>query len=314
MAMKVGLDVLGGDFAPDANVLGAIAAKEELGERSSIVLFGDGSAIEAILLANGKPKDEFEIVHTTENISMSEHPAKAFLKKPNSSIGLGFKSLQEGSIQAFSSTGNTGAMLVAAMYTIRTIPGVIRPCITTALPILNGGMSILLDVGINSDCKADVLYQFGVLGSILAEQIYNMENPKVGLINIGEEEEKGNMLTQAAHQLMKDTQEYNFIGNIEGRDLFSGKADVVVCDGFTGNVILKQAEALYTLLRKRGVKDEYFERFNYEIYGGTPVLGVNGNVIIGHGISNANAVKNMIKLSVDTAEAKLADRIRKVFK
>jgi glycerol-3-phosphate acyltransferase PlsX len=314
MAMKVGLDVLGGDFAPEANVHGAILAREELGDRASIVLIGDQQAIERVLVEQGQAVDAFEIVHTTENISMSEHPTKAFLKKPNSSIALGFKMLQEGGIQAFSSTGNTGAMLVAAMYTIRTIPGVIRPCITTALPVLNGGVSILLDVGINSDCKADVLYQFGILGSLLAEQVYNIEQPKVGLINIGEEEEKGNMLTQAAHQLMKDSQEFNFIGNIEGRDLFNGKADVIVCDGFTGNVILKQAEALYTLIRKRQVQDKYFERFNYEIYGGTPVLGVNGNVIIGHGISNANAVKNMIRLSVETAEANLADRIRKVFK
>jgi glycerol-3-phosphate acyltransferase PlsX len=314
MTMKVGLDVLGGDFAPDANVLGAIEAQKELGDRVEIVLIGDQAEIERILTENVVATDQFEIVHTTENITMHDHPTKAFIKKPNSSIALGFHMLQEGKIEAFSSTGNTGAMLIGAMYTIRTIPGVIRPCITTALPVLNGGVSILLDVGINSDCKADVLYQFGILGSMMAEQIYNIENPKVGLINIGEEEEKGNMLTQAAHQLMKDTQEFNFIGNIEGRDLFNGKADVIVCDGFTGNVILKQAEALYYLIRKRQVQDDYFERFNYEIYGGTPVLGVNGNVIIGHGISNANAVKNMIKLSVDTAEANLADRIRKVFK
>lgn len=312
--MKVGLDVLGGDFSPEANVLGALAAREELSGRAEIVLIGDRAEIERILDEQGQPIDLFDIVHTQDNITMHEHPTKAFVKKPNSSIALGFKMLQEGSLDAFSSTGNTGAMLVGSMYTIRAIPGVIRPCITTALPVLNGGVSILLDVGINSDCKADVLYQFGILGSIMAEQIYNIENPKVGLINIGEEEEKGNMLTTAAHQLMKDTQEFNFIGNIEGRDLFNGKADVIVCDGFTGNVILKQAEALYYLINKRQVKDEYFERFNYEIYGGTPVLGVNGNVIIGHGISNANAVKNMIKLSVDTAEAKLADRIRKVFK
>ncbi len=312
--MKVGLDVLGGDFAPDANVLGAIEAQKELGDRVEIILIGDQAEIERILTENGVATDQFEIVHTTENITMHDHPTKAFIKKPNSSIALGFHMLQEGKIEAFSSTGNTGAMLIGAMYTIRTISGVIRPCITTALPVLNGGVSILLDVGINSDCKADVLYQFGILGSMMAEQIYNIENPKVGLINIGEEEEKGNMLTQAAHQLMKDTQEFNFIGNIEGRDLFNGKADVIVCDGFTGNVILKQAEALYYLIRKRQVQDDYFERFNYEIYGGTPVLGVNGNVIIGHGISNANAVKNMIKLSVDTAEANLADRIRKVFK
>jgi phosphate acyltransferase len=314
MAMLVGLDVLGGDFAPEANVLGAIAAKKELGDRADICLIGDEYVIREIFEREGESLHSFEIVHTEEAIEMGEHPTKAFLKKPNSTIALGFKLLQEGKIRAFSSTGNSGAMLVGAMYTIRTIPGVIRPCITTALPILNGGVSVLLDVGINSDVKPDVLYQFGILGSVLAEQIYNIDNPKVGLINIGEEEEKGNLLTQAAHQLMKDSKEFNFIGNIEGRDLFNGKADVIVCDGFTGNVILKQAEALYTLMKKRNVHDEYFERFNYELYGGTPVLGVNGNVIIGHGISNANAVKNMIKLSVDSAEAQLTQHIRNVFK
>ncbi|GAB4374410.1 MAG: phosphate acyltransferase PlsX [Salibacteraceae bacterium] len=312
--MKVGLDVFGGDFAPHANVQGAIAARDALNGRAQIVLIGNREDILPILEENNADTEGFEIVHTDQSIGMSEHPTKAFLKKPESSISIGFRLLMENKIQAFASTGNSGAMLVGAMYTIRTVPGVIRPCITTALPVLDGGVSVLLDVGVNSDCKPDVLYQFGILGSILAEQIYGIANPKVGLLNIGEEEEKGNLLSQAAHQLMKDTREFNFIGNVEGRDLFNGKADVIVCDGFTGNVVLKQAEALYTLIKKRNIEDEYFERFNYEIYGGTPLLGVNGNVIIGHGISNANAVKNMLLLSVDTAEAQLASRIRKVFK
>ena len=314
MALKLGLDVLGGDFAPEANVQGAILAQKELGESAKICLIGDEGEIHKILKEENCDPDLFQIVHTTSQIEMGEHPTKAFLKKKDSSIALGFGMLADGSLDAFSSTGNSGSMLVGAMYTIRTIPGVIRPSITTALPVLNGGVSVLLDVGINADCKPDVLYQFGKLGSILAEQIYNIENPKVGLLNIGEEEEKGNMLAQSTHEMMRDTRDFNFIGNIEGRDLFNGKADVIVCDGYTGNIVLKQAEALYTLIRKRKIQDEYFERFNYEIYGGTPVLGVNGNVIIGHGISNANAVKNMILLSADTAEAKLADRIRKVFK
>lgn len=312
--MKVGLDISGGDFAPEANVLGAILAQKELGERAQVCLIGRKEEILPILNREGVQEDQFEIFDAPDAIDMGEHPTKAFLKKPNSSIAVGYQLLKEGKIDAFSSTGNSGAMLVGAMYTIRTIPGVIRPSITTALPVLNGGVSLILDVGINADCKSDVLYQFGILGSLFAEQVYQIEQPKVGLLNIGEEEEKGNMLSQAAYQMMKDSKDFNFIGNIEGRDLFSGKADVIVCDGFTGNIVLKQAEALYTLMRKRNIEDEYFNRFNYEIYGGTPVLGVNGNVIIGHGISNENAVKNMVLLSVDTAEAKLADRIRKVFK
>jgi glycerol-3-phosphate acyltransferase PlsX len=313
-AMKVGLDVLGGDFAPEANVLGAIEAKKVLNGKASICLIGNQEDIIQILKREGEPEDAFEIVHTAESIGMGEHPTRAFAQKPNSSIAVGYHLLKEGKIQAFSSTGNSGAMLVGAMYTIRTIQGVIRPCVTTALPVLEGGVSILLDVGINADCKPDVLYQFGVLGKILAEEIYGIKNPKVGLLNIGEEDEKGNLVSQAAHLMMKDSKDYNFIGNIEGRDLFSGKADVIVTEGFTGNVVLKQAEALYTLIRKRKIEDDYFARFNYELYGGTPVLGVNGNVIIGHGISNATAVKNMILLSVDTAEADLAGRISKAFK
>ena len=310
--MIVGLDVAGGDFAPKANIDGAILASKELGSRAKICLLGDEQVIHALLADRGVDASAFQVVHAPEVIGMGEHPTKAFLKKPQSSISVGFKMLEQGSIQALSSTGNSGAMLVGCMYTIRTIPGVIRPSITTALPVLGGGVSVILDVGINADCKPDVLYQFGILGSIMAEQIFSIETPRVGLLNIGEEEEKGNLLTQAAFQVLKDSN-VNFIGNVEGRDLFNGKADVIVCEGFTGNVVLKQAEAFYQLIKQRNIQDEYFDRFNYEIYGGTPVLGVNGNVIIGHGISNAVAVKNMIKLSVDTAEADLPGRIRKAF-
>lgn len=310
--MLVGLDVSGGDFAPEANIDGAILAANDLGDRARICLIGDESVIQSSLKDRGVDLSQFEIMHAPDTIGMGEHPTKAFLKKPESSIAVGFKMLQEDKIQAFSSTGNSGAMLVGSMYTIRTIPGVIRPSITTALPVLGGGVTILLDVGINADCKPDVLYQFGVLGSIMAEQLFDIKTPTVGLLNIGEEEEKGNLLTQAAFQVLKDSR-VNFIGNVEGRDLFNGKADVIVCDGFTGNIVLKQAEAFYHLIRQRKIEDDYFDRFNYEIYGGTPVLGVNGNVIIGHGISNATAVKNMIKLSVDTVEADLPARIRKAF-
>lgn len=312
--MKIGLDILGGDFAPEANILGAIEALKEFDQDVCIVLIGDKESIHKILEKEGVDASSFEIVHTTESIGMGEHPTKAFAKKTNSSIGLGFGLLREGKIDAFASTGNTGAMLVGSMLTVKAIPGVIRPCITSALPVVSGGVSLILDVGINSDCKPDVLYQFGLLGSIMAEHVYNIPNPKVGLLNIGEEEEKGNMLSQSSHIMMKDSKDFNFIGNIEGRDLFNGKADVIVCDGFTGNVVLKEAEAFYSLIKSRNISDEYFDRFNYENYGGTPVLGVNGNVVIGHGISNANAVKNMLKLAVDSVNAQLPQRIQKAFK
>lgn len=304
---------MGGDFAPGATVSGAILAHNELPADVSIVLIGDKDQIIPLLEAKGAKPSDFEIVHTTEVISMGEHPTKAFTQKPNSTIGLGFKMLKEGSLDAFASTGNTGAMLVGSMYTVKAIAGVIRPCITSVLPKEEGGFSLILDVGTNADCKPDVLYQFGILGSLYAEHVHNINTPKVGLLNIGEEPEKGNLVSQATHNLMKDSKDFNFIGNIEGRDLFDGKADVIVCDGFTGNIVLKEAEAFYALMRKRGLLDDYFHRFNYEIYGGTPVLGVNGTVMIGHGISNDVAIKNMLLLSREVTEAKLPEKIKQAF-
>jgi glycerol-3-phosphate acyltransferase PlsX len=244
---------------------------------------------------------------------MHDHPTRAIPQKPNSSIAVGFDLLSKHEIDAFASTGNTGAMLVGAIYKINTIPGIIRPCITSTLPAIDGSKSILLDVGSNADCKADVLYQFAVLGALYAKKVYGVENPKVALLNIGEEESKGNLLTLAAHKLMAESDDINFIGNIEGRDLFFGKADVIVCDGFTGNVVLKEAEGIYTLMKKRGINDEYFDRFNYENYGGTPILGVKGNVIIGHGISNDIAVKNMILHSYEVAKSGLAKSVNEAF-
>ena len=172
----------------------------------------------------------------------------------------------------------------------------------------------MLDVGSNADCKADVLCQFAVLGSIYAKHVFSKKRPKVALLNIGEEESKGNLLTIAAHELLKTQDDINFIGNIEGRDIFSGKADVIVCDGFTGNIVLKQAEGIFSLMKKRGITDEYFDSFNYENYGGTPILGIRGNVIIGHGISNDIAIKNMLLHSYEVASSGLAKKIKKAFK
>jgi glycerol-3-phosphate acyltransferase PlsX len=244
---------------------------------------------------------------------MGEHPTKAFAQKPKSSIFLGFKLLKEGVLDAFASAGNTGAMLVGSMLTVKAIPGVIRPCITTILPKENGGFGLMLDVGTNADCKPDVLYQFGILGSIYAKEVYKINNPKVGLLNIGEEPEKGNLVTQATHALMKDSKDFNFVGNVEGRELFTDKADVIVCEGFVGNVVLKTAEAFYEVIKRRDRSDGYFDKFNYELYGGTPVLGVNSNVLIGHGISSALAFKNMLLLAKDVIDARLNDKIKQIF-
>jgi glycerol-3-phosphate acyltransferase PlsX len=311
--MKIGLDVLGGDHAPHANVMGACLALQEVSSDVRFVLIGDENQIKAELNGAHTDADRFEIVHAPDVITMHDHPTRAIPQKPNSSIAVGFELLANKQIDAFCSTGNTGAMLVGSIYKINTVPGIIRPCITTTLPAIDGSQSILLDVGSNADCKADVLYQFAVLGAVYMKSVFGVENPRVALLNIGEEESKGNLVSVAAHKLMAESDEINFIGNLEGRDLFMARAEVVVCDGFTGNIVLKEAEGIYELMRMRGIHDEYFERFNYENYGGTPVLGVKGNVIIGHGISNEKAVKNMLLHARDVAQSGLSQRINEAF-
>lgn len=304
---------MGGDHCPDSTIEGSILAQSMLGNESSLVLIGPDEIIRKKLKEFNSDPSLFEIIDAPDIIDMGEHPTKVFSKKPNSSIAVGFNYLKENRIDAFCSVGNTGAMLVGSMFTVKAIPGIIRPCITTIVPKLDGSVGIILDVGTNADCKPDVLYQFAILGSLFLNLVHKVENPKVGLLNIGEEEGKGNLLTQATYSLMKDTRDFNFIGNVEGRDLFNSKADVIVCDGFTGNVVLKEMEAFYSIYLKRKMKDDFFDRFNYEIYGGTPILGINSNVIIGHGISNANAIKNMLLLAQDVVRSKLSDRIKAVF-
>lgn len=311
--MKIGLDIMGGDFAPKATVLGAIEAYKALSGDQKLVLIGDKEIAVSILHENNFSPDHFEFVHTTEVIGMAEHPTKAVVQKPNSSISLGFQLLKNNDIQAFSSAGNTGAMLVGSMFSVKTIPGVSRPAMTTIVPKLKGGVGILLDVGANADCKAENLFQFGVLGSLFAQCVYNIPTPRVALVNIGEEEEKGNILYQATYPLMKETNLFNFTGNVEGRDFFNESADVYVADGFTGNVVLKMAESFYVLGLKLKIKDEFFDRFNYEQYGGSPILGINAPVVVGHGISTPEAIKNMVLLSKDMVESDLVNKIKNAF-
>lgn len=311
--MKIGLDIMGGDYAPQATVLGAIAAYEALSEKEHLVLIGDKEIAVSILQENNFNPDHFEFVHTTEVIGMGEHPTKAVVQKPNSSISVGFQLLKEGSIQTFASAGNTGAMLVGALFSVKAVPGVLRPAMTAIAPKLKGGLNILLDVGANADCKPEHLLQFGILGSLFAESIYSIANPRVALMNIGEEEEKGNILIQATYPLMKDTKLFNFVGNVEGRDLFGDHSDVIVCDGFTGNVILKMAESFYVVALKKAFKDDFFDRLNYEEYGGSPILGVNAPVVVGHGISTPKAIKNMVLLSRNMVQSGLVDKIKQAF-
>ena len=305
---------MGGDNSPDATLNGAYLASQYLGEKETIVLVGDEKLAKSWFKSNNIDTSVFEFIHADEGISMNEHATKAIRKKPNNSISVGFNALKNKEIDVFSSAGNSGAMLVGSMFSIGPIKGVIRPSITSVLPKKNGGVGLILDVGVNADCKPDVLFQFAILGSLFAENVYNIQKPKVGLLNIGEEKGKGNLLTQSTYQLLEDNDDINFVGNVEGRDLFNDKADVIVCDGFTGNVVLKLAESFYSLINQKNIKDDYFDRFNYEIYGGTPVLGVDGNVLIGHGISNENAIKNMILLGKDLINSNLNSKIKKAFR
>lgn len=311
--MKLGLDIMGGDYAPKNCIDGAVMALESLPSSVRIVLIGDSDQAKAHLKEKGIAEDKFDFVHSTEVVEMGEHPTKALSQKPNSSIAVGFKLLKEGQIQSLASAGNTGAMLVGSMFSVKAVPGVIRPCITTMIPKEHGGYGIVLDVGTNADCKPDVLYQFAILGSVYAKEVYKINNPKIGLLNIGEEPEKGNLVAQAAHALMKDSKDFNFVGNVEGIEVFEDKADVIVCEGFTGNVLLKTAEAFYSLIKKRNRSDDYFDKFNYELYGGTPILGINANVMIAHGKSTPLAFKNMMLLSKDIVEANLNEKIKNVF-
>ena len=308
--MRIGLDAMGGDYAPKAVVEGAILAQKELSENDKIVLFGRCADILQILADNGVDSSLFEIVDADEVIDMHDKPAKAFAKKPNSSMAVGFKYLKEGKIDSFASAGNTGAMLVGTMCSVGVINGIMRPCLAALVPKVDGGVTLLTDVGVNPDAKPEMLVQFAILGSVYAKTALGMENPKVGLANIGEEEEKGNAQTQAAHALMKENNSFEFFGNAEPVEIFKNNVDVVVCDGFVGNMLMKHTEALARVFAKRGLVDEYVARFNYEIYGGLPLLGANSIVLIGHGISNAKAIKSMIFQSKNIYETNLIGQLK----
>ncbi len=309
--MNIGLDVMGGDYAPEVTIKGATQALEKLSSGDRIFLFGPEDLIVSMLEEKAVPKDRFTIVHCPEVIGMGDRPIKAYTQKPESSISKGFRYLKDRKIDSFASAGNSGATLVGAMYSVSNIRGVIRPSTLTIIPRESGGMNVILDIGTNPDIKPDIMYQFAILGSLYSKYVLNVKNPKVGLLNIGEEEEKGNLLCQSAFRLMKDSDDFHFYGNVEGRDLFKDKVDVIVCDGFTGNIVLKQIEAMYRLLVKRNLVDNFIDKFNYENYGGSPILGVNGSVVIGHGISSARAIMNMIFLSRDIHEARLTRKIKR---
>jgi len=309
--MRIGLDAMGGDFAPRAAVEGAIDVLPMLDDDSRLVLIGDEPQIKAILEEYSVESSGFDIIHAREVIGMADHPARAFSQKRNSSIAVGFGMLKKGLIDGFASAGNTGAMLVGASYTVNVIPGIYRPALATQVPSISGKSSVLLDVGINPDTKPDILLQYGILGTMYSRHVMGVENPRVALINIGEEETKGTMAVRSAYELMKDHPDINFVGNIEGNALFSADMpEVLVCDGFVGNVIIKQAEAFFMLLKSKNIHDPFFDRFDFENIGGTPVIGVNANIVIGHGISGRKAIANMILETVNVVKADLAGRIK----
>jgi phosphate acyltransferase len=293
--MKIGIDMMGGDFAPLEAVKGIKEYQQN--NEADLTLVGDEKALIPLLTEYNIPGNRYTIVHAPDTIGMHEHPTKALKDKPGSSIATGFKLLATGAIDAFISAGNTGAMLVGSLYSLKPLEGILRPTISTIIPKENGSTGLLLDVGLNSDCKPEQLNQFALMGAVYAKEILGIENPRVALVNIGEEEGKGNLLAQAAYPVLKENRAINFIGNIEGRDILLDKADVMVCDGFTGNIILKLAESLFSITQEKGIKHEYFDRFNFENYGGTPVLGISKPVIIGHGISKSTAYSNMILLA-----------------
>ena len=313
--MNIGIDMMGGDFAPLEAVLGLQQYLSTAGSLATLFCIGDEEQVKPLLALHSLDTPQLVTVHAPQVIGMNEHPTKALKEKQQSSIAIGFYLLATGKIDAFISAGNTGAMLVGAMYSIKPIDGVQRPTIATVVPKLKGGTGLLLDVGLNADCKPEHLNQFALLGSLYAKNILGITNPAVALLNVGEEEGKGNILAQATYPLLKENNRINFIGNIEGRDLFFEKADVVVCEGFTGNIILKLAESMYDIAKERNLHhDAYMSRFHYENYGGTPVLGVNKPVIIGHGISNGKAFANMIALAEKMVSSNICGEMVERFK
>lgn len=311
--MNIAIDMMGGDYAPLEAVKGISLFFAEGHKNVVLTLIGNEASMKALLPAHAIPVDNITLVHASQTIEMHEHPTKALREKQQSSIAIGFHLLASGKTDAFISAGNTGAMMVGALFSIKAIEGVLRPTIGAYIPRENGKLGLLVDAGINSDCKPEYLAQFATLGSLFAEHILGYEQPKVGLVNLGEEEGKGNLLSQAAYSLLKENKHINFIGNIEGRDILTDKSDVMVCEGFTGNVILKMAESIYDLAKRRNIQDEHFDRFNFEVYGGVPVLGVAKPVIIGHGISKDLAFKNMIAIAHRMLEKELMQKMKDVF-
>lgn len=311
--MNIAIDMMGGDFAPGKAAEGIALFFEMNKFEGTLTLLGDEQQLHTLL--NGKPFfRQLNIVPTRQVIGMNEHPVKALKEKQDSSIAVGFYLLASGKTDALISAGNTGAMMIGALHSIKAIEGVSRPAIGAYMPREDGKLGLLIDVGLNADCKAENLSQFAVMGSLFAKHILGFDSPRVALINVGEEEGKGNLLCLAAYPILRENTQINFVGNAEGRDLLKGKAEVFVCEGFAGNVILKFAESFYDIVVKRKIEDAYLKRFNFEMYGGVPVLGVNKPVIIGHGISGGLAFCNMIEIAGKMIKSDFINTLKSAFR
>ena len=326
--MKIAVDAMGGDYAPEQIVLGSLQAVKKY--PCEIIFVGDENQIKDILELDSEwKKFPITIRHTTETIEMGEHPADAVRNKKDSSIVVATELVKNGECDAVLSAGSTGAAVAAAQLILRRIHGIGRPAIATPIPTPKG-VTLLLDSGANVDCKPEHLVQLGLMGSIYAEHVFGKENPKVGLLNIGEEETKGNEQVKSTYQLFKEMKKINFCGNAEGRDIPNGHFDVVVCDGFVGNVVLKFGEGLARMILKL-IKEAVYDggvsakvgallltptlkklgkRLDVSEYGGAPLLGVNGCCIISHGSSDAKSICSAIGASNDYVKSNVLGHIK----
>ncbi|MDP4175520.1 MAG: phosphate acyltransferase PlsX [Bacteroidota bacterium] len=327
---RIVVDAMGGDFAPQNAVLGALQAAS-MDTSIELFLVGRKNEILDVINKNNLHFDDSHIIHADEVITMSDSPVLALKTKPNSSIVVGAKLVREKKADAFVSAGNTGAMMSASTLIIGRIPGVGRPTIGTIMPA-ETGICTIFDVGASVDSKPNHLLEYAVMGSIFVREIYGIKDPKVGLLSVGEEDSKGNKVTASAFKMLKKTK-LNFVGNIEGRDILKGKVNVVVCDGFVGNILLKFAESFVGLLKSKikafaykglinkirvllmkGTLKMVMKEFDYQSYGGVPLLGVNGISIIGHGSSSVLAIKNMVLRAKEMYDKNLTNKIEESLK
>ncbi|NMB82628.1 MAG: phosphate acyltransferase PlsX [Ignavibacteria bacterium] len=327
----IAVDAMGGDFAPKNVILGALDAFNESND-FQLILIGDKAKILSTAREENISIDDNMILHSSQVIEMGDSPTQALKAKPDSSIVVGAKLVKDKKAHAFVSAGNTGAMMAASTLIMGRIEGVSRPTIGASFPTTQNKFCLLFDVGASVDSKPQHLFEYAILGSIFAKEIFNCENPSVGVLSVGEEESKGNELSLAAHKLLKESK-LNFIGNVEGRDIVKGNVDVIVCDGFLGNVILKFGESVLALLKsrikdyaKKGLLNKIYalivkkvlkaslSDMDYQTHGGVPLLGVNGISIIGHGSSSPLAIKNMVLRAKEMYDKKLIQKFQEAIK